>query len=143
MGTPGASKSREETRTSSGGFTMMMWIAITTVALMISGVSIRIALRERKKRLVATRRVVERPNSYYASKGVQDQQDAEWWSQIRSDRLHEVNREYVNRLLVKVEAAGVDSLNRDERAFLERIADLEAPGRVGLRPEQQLWPFPA
>jgi hypothetical protein len=122
---------------------MLMWISITTVALVVAGVSIRIALRERKKRLTAASRVVERPNSFYASKGVQDQQDAEWWSQIRADRLHEVNREYVERLLVTVEAAGVDSLNRDERAFLERMANLEAPTRVGLRPDPQPWPFPA
>ena len=122
---------------------MMMWISITAAALVIAGFSIRLAVRERKKRIITARRVVERPNSFYASKGVQDQQDAEWWSQIRADQLHEVNREYVERLLAKVEAAGVDSLNRDERAFLERMADLEAPGRVGLRPERQPWPFPA
>lgn len=122
---------------------MMMWISITVVALIVAGVSVRIALRERKKRLTAARRVVERPNSFYASAGVQNQQDAEWWSKIRVDSLHEVNREYVERLLRKVSAAGVDSLNRDERAFLERMANLEAPERVGLRPEQQPWPFPA
>lgn len=122
---------------------MLMWISITVVALVVASVSVRIALRERKKRLIAARRVVERPNSFYASAGVQNQQDEEWWSKIRVERLHEVNREYVERLLTKVSAAGVDSLNRDERAFLERMANLEAPGRVGLRPEQQPWPFPA
>jgi hypothetical protein len=122
---------------------MLIWISITAIAVVIAGVSARIALRERKKRIIAARRVVERPNSFYASKGVQDQQDAEWWSKIRADRLHEVNREYVERLLVKVSAAGVDSLHRDERAFLERMANLEGPKRAGLRPEQQPWPFPA
>lgn len=122
---------------------MLMWISITMAALVIVGVSARIALRERKKRIIAARRVVERPNSFYASKGVQDQQDAEWWSKIRADRLHEVNREYVECLLSKVRTTGVDSLNRDERAFLGRMANLEAPGRIGLRPEQQPWPFPA
>ena len=121
----------------------MIWISITIVALVIAGVSVRIALRERKKRLIAARRVVERPNSFYASHGVQNQQDAEWWAAIRVERLHEVNREYVERLLARVSALGVDSLNRDEKAFLERMANLEAPTRVGLRPPQDPWPFPA
>jgi hypothetical protein len=113
---------------------MLIWISMTVIALAIAGVSIRIAFRERKKRVIADRRVVEQPNSFYASQGVQDQQDVEWWSKIRRERLHEVNREYVERLLVRVEADGADCLNGDERAFLERMANLEAPTRVGLRP---------
>ena len=53
------------------------------------------------------------------------------------------NREYVERLLSQVRKTGVDSLNRDERAFLERMANLEAPPRRDVRPQPDLWPFPA
>ena len=97
----------------------------------------------RKKALIAAQRVVERPNSFYASKGVRDQEDEEWWRLIMLERLHEVNREYVERLLRQIEGAGVDTLSRDERAFMERMAALEAPPRRSVRPEPNPWPSPA
>jgi hypothetical protein len=122
---------------------MIVWVAATLAALVIGGVGGRVWWKRRKARAVAARRVIERPNSYYASKGVRDQEDREWWSQIRVDALHEVNREYVDRLLEQVKGGGIDSLNRDERAFLERMADLEAPPRRSVRPQPEPWPSPA
>ena len=75
---------------------------------------------ERKKRLIAERRVVERPNSFYASEAVHNQQeDEEWWRRIDLERLHELNREYVERLLRQIDGAGVGTLTTDERAFME------------------------
>ena len=45
------------------------------------------------------------------------------WRAIPVDRLHELNREEVEQLLAKAEDRGVDSLNREERAFLDRMAE--------------------
>jgi hypothetical protein len=113
------------------------------LAVVLGGLGLRKAWASRKQKLIATQRVVERPNSYYASKGVRDQEDEEWWRRIKLDRLHEVNREYVERLLRQIDGAGVDTLTRDERAFMERMANLEAPPRKGVRPEPNPWPSPA
>ncbi len=122
---------------------MLYWILIAIAASIAGGTGFRFWWRRRKLRQIAERRVVERPNSFYASKGVRDQEDEEWWSQIRIEALHEVNREYVERLLSQVRKTGVDSLNRDERAFLERMANLEAPPRRDVRPQPDPWPYPA
>ncbi len=100
-------------------------------------------LAKPEKKAIAARRVVERPNSYYAAKGVRDQEDAEWWRRIMLDRLHEVNREYVERLLNQIDGASIDTLNRNERAFMERMANLETPSRQGVRPDANPWLSPA
>ena len=104
------------------------------LALLVGTVSIRAWWLEREKRVVAERRIVERPNSSYASTAVHDQEDAEWWGRIQLERLHELNREYVERLLTQIDGAGVGTLTKDERAFMRRMADLEAPARQGVRP---------
>jgi len=121
----------------------LMWIPIGLIITVVAGLVLRHVLKKRRERIIAARRVVERPNSYYASEAVRNQEDAEWWSRIEMDRLHPVNRDYAERLLRKVKSSGAESLSREERAFLERIAALEAPRRMGLRPEQTPWPFPA
>lgn len=46
----------------------------------------------------------------------------EAWRSIRTEGLHELNREEVERLQVKLERSGGRSLTPDEQAFLERIA---------------------
>lgn len=121
----------------------MTWLPSLILAFVLGGLGLRRAWQRRKQKLIAAQRVVERPNSYYASKGVRDQEDAEWWRRIMLDRLHEVNREYVERLLTQIDGAGIDTLNRDERAFMERMANLEAPPRRGVRPDSSPWPAPA
>ncbi len=98
---------------------------------------------ERKKRIIAEHRVVERPNSFYASKAVHNQEDEEWWRRIELERLHELNREYVERLLRQIDTAGVGTLTKDERAFMERMAKIDAPPRLGVRPPTDPWPSPA
>ncbi len=52
----------------------------------------------------------------------QEMSAAKRWQNIRRDTLHEVNRDEVERLLAKLEQAGVTSLTIDERAFLDRFA---------------------
>lgn len=113
---------------------MLSWLWAVALAFLIGSVSIRAWWLERKKRILAERRVVERPNSFYASEAVHNQEDAEWWRRIRLERLHELNREYVERLLGQIDGAGVGILTKDERAFMERMANLEAPARPGVRP---------
>jgi len=121
----------------------MTWLPTLILAVVLGALGLRRFWVQRKQRLIAARRVVERPNSYYASKAVRDQEDAEWWQRIKLDRLHEVNREYVERLMRQIDGAGIDTLTRDERAFMERMANLEAPPRRGVRPDQSPWPSPA
>jgi sugar (pentulose or hexulose) kinase len=122
---------------------MLFWLPALLLAFVLGAFSFRAILVGQKKRIVAARRVVERPHSFYASKGVRDQEDEEWWRRIDLDRLHEVNREYIERLLRQIDGAGVDTLTRDEWAFMERMANLEAPARRGARPEPNPWPSPA
>lgn len=122
---------------------MLYWLPAVVLISVVGGFALRTWWVKRKQRRIAVQRIVERPNSYYASKGVRDQEDEEWWSSIRLDHLHEVNREYVERLLRQIRAAGVETLSREDRAFMERMADLEAPARRGVRPVADPWPFPA
>ena len=122
---------------------MLTWLPTLILAVVLGGFGLRRAWLSRRKKLIAAQRVVERPNSYYASKGVRDQEDEEWWRRISLERFHEVNREYVERLLGQIDGAGVDTLTRDERAFMERMANLEAPPRKGVRPDPNPWPSPA
>lgn len=53
--------------------------------------------------------------------------DLDRWRKIDRGRLHEVNREEVERIFKKVSAAGVGSLTLEERAFLDRFSAL-SPG---------------
>jgi len=48
--------------------------------------------------------------------------DVDRWRRVRLDTLHPVNREEYERVLAKVELAGVVSLTPDERAFLDRFS---------------------
>ena len=122
---------------------MLSWLWALALASVIGSVSIRAWWIERKKRLSAERRVVEHPNSFYASKAVHYQEDEESWRRIELERLHELNREYVERLLRQIEGAGVGTLTTEERAFMERMAKLDAPPRPGVRPPTGPWPSPA
>jgi hypothetical protein len=122
---------------------MLSWLWALALALVIGSVSIRAWWVERKKRLIAEGRVVEHPNSFYASKAVHNQEDEEWWRRIELERLHELNREYVEHLLGQIDGDGVGTLTKDERAFMERMAKLDAPPRSGARSPTDPWPSPA
>jgi hypothetical protein len=123
------------------GNAMLSWLSVVALAFLIGFVSIRAWWIERKKRIVAERRVVERPNSFYASKAVHNQEDEDWSRRIEFERLHELNREYVENLLLRIADGG--TLTREERAFMERMAKLEAPPRPGVRSPTDPWPRPA
>ena len=116
---------------------MLSWLSVVAVAFLIGFVSIRAWWIERKKRII-----VERPNSFSVSKAVHNQEDEEeWWRRIELEHHHDLNREYVERLQCKIHGAGTGTLTKDERAFMERMAKLDAPPRPGVRPLP--WPSPA
>jgi hypothetical protein len=78
-----------------------------------------------------------------ASKAVHNQEDEEWRRRIELERLHELNREYVERLIGQIDAAGVGTLSKDERVFMERMAKINAPPRPSVRAPTDPWPSPA
>jgi membrane associated rhomboid family serine protease len=49
--------------------------------------------------------------------------DVERWKKIPRERLHEVNRAELDRLLEKIEKSGVASLSQGEREFLDRFSE--------------------
>ncbi len=120
---------------------MLFWLALLFVTTVGGGVLVRTLWIKRRARIRAARRILERPNSYYSSKGVRDREDAEWYDAICLDKLHEVNRTEVERLIAQIRGTGIDTLRPDERAFLERIANIDAPERKGERPMPSTpWP---
>jgi membrane associated rhomboid family serine protease len=50
--------------------------------------------------------------------------DPERWAKIQRENLHEVNRAEYDRIMAKIKASGVDSLEPNERAFLDRFSQL-------------------
>ena len=46
----------------------------------------------------------------------------ERWKKIDGDEMHPLNREELDRILDKISASGVTSLNAKERAFLDRFS---------------------
>ncbi len=79
-------------------------------------------------------RVVELPNSAYTSKLVRDRDTRLRWAAIPLDRLHEINRGEVERLLERVDTYGIDALRPRDRSFLDALAartPADTPGRSG------------
>ncbi|HEX7049376.1 MAG TPA: hypothetical protein VF188_04105 [Longimicrobiales bacterium] len=102
-------------------------VSIVSLGLVTLGVALGVMIafvRAMRVRRRARRRIVERPNSYYTSKLVQENETRHRWHDIALDRIHEINREEVVRLLARVEAAGVEVLRPNERAFLDHMAKL-------------------
>ena len=103
---------------------MTTWLPASLVGLIVGILAARtFYVRWRKKRIQERRRV-EKPNSHYDAQGVKDQRDHDRWEDIELARLHEVNREYVEDLLKRVRALGVDHLNPRERDFLDRMTEM-------------------
>ena len=69
------------------------------------------------------RRVVKQPTRTKVPVEVVDADALRRWEAIPRDRLHEINRDELDFLLQKVRKAGARALTRDERAFLDRMAN--------------------
>ena len=50
------------------------------------------------------------------------------WQRVDLSRVHEVNREELNRILDKIAKAGITSLSEQERLFLSNFVPDERPG---------------
>lgn len=98
---------------------MLYWISAIIGAL--AAIALRVWHRRRRERIIAARRVVEKPNSAYAAPGVVRQVERTRWSSIDLDRLHPINREEVERLLEVVDTAGPEALSRKDRLFLDNM----------------------
>ncbi len=68
------------------------------------------------------RRVVNRPARPRRVSIVVDLEALERWKTIPRERLHEINREEVDKLLRKANESGARALTTDERAFLDRMS---------------------
>ena len=97
---------------------------ILLVAAVLAGFGVAAVVRVVRARRRARRRVREMPNSHYTSEIVRHNEARHRWSNIALERLHEINREEVVRLVARVEATSVESLRPNERAFLDRMAEL-------------------
>ena len=51
-----------------------------------------------------------------------DLESLERWKSIPRERLHEINREEVDKLVRKANKLGAKSLTTDERDFLDRMS---------------------
>ena len=69
------------------------------------------------------RRVVKRPAPPRKVSIVVDLEALERWKAIPRERLHEINREEVDKLLRKAHQSGAGSLMTNERAFLDRMSE--------------------
>ena len=99
---------------------MTTWIPALIFAA-VAGVAGRAWYQRWRRRRVEARRVVERPNSHYASAGVRNQLDRERWRGINVAVLHPLNRDEVQRLLDVIDHEGINSLSQRERVFLDNM----------------------
>jgi len=102
---------------------MTIWISGFTF-FVFGIVGGRLWYRHWRERRIAQRRRVELPNSHYASQLVRNQLDRERWGDLNLERVHEVNREEVERLLGLVDALGAGCLSTRERVFLDHLSSL-------------------
>jgi hypothetical protein len=102
----------------------MTTVLIVLLALNVVAVVLATALYRRARKAEKKRRV-EAPNSQYKSQYVLDLESRDRWESLDLDRVHEVNREEVERILKKLKATSVPALTRQERAFLDRMVEAE------------------
>lgn len=94
---------------------------VTFVGAVVGTTALMRAVRARRR---AKRRIVEKPNSHYSSQLARESEAKYRWHNMALDRIHEINRAEVVRLLAKVEATGVEALRSNERTFLDYMAEL-------------------
>lgn len=102
----------------------MTTLLLILLALNVGAVFLATTLYRRAKKAEKKRRV-EAPNSQYKSQYVLDLESKERWESLDLARVHEVNREEVERVLLKLKATSVRALSRQERAFLDRMVEAE------------------
>ena len=81
-------------------------------------------LRWRKRRYFRQWKPVATPKAQVVKSALRgdDRTALDRWKSIRLEDLHELNRDEVERLLVKASEVGASSLTPDERAMLDRFA---------------------
>jgi hypothetical protein len=99
---------------------MAVWM-VGMVAALAASVVIRVAYRRWRRRRIAARRIVEKPNSAYDPPPAPPNRRLRWES-IQLDRLHPINREEVERLLAVADAAGPEALGPRDCIFLDSLA---------------------
>ncbi|MEJ2540786.1 MAG: hypothetical protein P8188_12590 [Gemmatimonadota bacterium] len=99
-------------------------LLLVLLALNIAALAMAAVLYRRARKAERTRRV-EAPNSQYKSPYVLDLEAKERWQSLELERVHEVNREEVERVLAKLKATSVRALTAQERAFLDRMVEAE------------------
>lgn len=95
---------------------------VTLLSLEVGALALALYLYHNARRRQKKRRV-EAPNSSYKSRYVEDLESIERWERMDLSRLHELNRDEVEKLLAKVRGSSVRALTSQERAFIERMAD--------------------
>lgn len=100
-------------------------LAIVLIVLLATFVLVRRAMQRHVK---AKTRVVEAPNSAFASELVRHRERADRWRDIEPGRLHPLNRREVERLMKIVSASGVTALSERDLVFLDHLSEL-ATGR--------------
>lgn len=111
-------------------FNSVSMVSLGLLLLVLAVVVVVPLLRALRRRGRSSRRTVERPNSHYTSPLVHERETRHRWQDMALDRVHEINREEVVRLLAKVEAGSVEALSEKERVFLDHMAKLagRSPG---------------
>lgn len=99
---------------------MTTWIT-AIVAGIVAAIAARLWYRVWRKKRIAARRRVERPNSHYSSTGVRNQEDRERWGSINLRGLHPLNQDEVQRLLTVVDDEGIKALSSKDRLFLDNM----------------------
>jgi hypothetical protein len=104
-----------------------VWLVLGALAVVVVSIATTVAmLRRARTRARARRRVVEKPNSHYTAPGVIENETRHRWHDIALERVHEINRGEVVRLIARADAGGVDALRPNERAFLDQISRIAA-----------------
>ena len=104
-----------------------LFIVPATLLLLVAAAALTpVLVRAVRARSKARRRVVEKPNSHYTAEIVRERETKNRWREIVLERVHEINRGEVKRLLAKVDALGPDALRPAERVFLDRMVEISA-----------------
>lgn len=96
-------------------------LAIVLIVLLTTFVLVR---RSMRKHVRGKKRVVEAPNSAFASELVRHRERADRWRDIEIARLHPLNRREVERLMKIVSASGVTALSERDLVFLDHLSEV-------------------